>query len=134
MGFFPDIDHLAPLGKGHAFTVVSDDADLCDQLSADGFTAVLWSPDLEILDGSRVLLALCHQLVSRAVRKQFSGARVLVLPIYSFDEDPENILYTVRMVFETDYGDACQRNREWLDMLQNKRDSNPPRKHGNIPL
>ncbi|MDQ4096277.1 MAG: hypothetical protein M3144_00180 [Actinomycetota bacterium] len=122
MGLFRKVDDFQPLGAGRDFTIVTDDAKICDVLASEGFASVLWSPDLEVHEGDRILLALCHQLVSRAVRKQFSPASVLVLPIFSFDDDDETILYTLRMVFETDYADACRNNREWIDMLTNKPD------------
>ncbi|HEX2047650.1 MAG TPA: hypothetical protein VHF27_07795 [Acidimicrobiales bacterium] len=122
MSLFGSLDGLPPLAGGREFTVVADDPVVVEKLREEGLPSVLWSPDLVVPDGARILLALCHQLVSRAVRKQFSEAAVLVLPIYSFDDDYASILYTLRMVFETDYLDACQNNRDWLDMLANKPD------------
>ncbi len=123
MSLFETRNGLPPLSGGGEFTVVADDPALCEQLSSEGYSCIPWSPDLVVEDGARILLALCHQLVSRAVRRQFSPASVLVLPIYSFDDDYESIVYTLRMVFETNYLDACQNNQEWLDMLANKPDA-----------
>lgn len=124
MALFGEDGGFQPLGgPGHTYTVIADDPAICERLASEGLPTREWSPDLVIDEGERVLLALCHQLVSRAVRKQFAPASVLVLPIFSFDDDFESILYTLRMVFETDYADACNNNRVWLDMLANKPDS-----------
>jgi hypothetical protein len=47
---------------------------------------------------------------------------VLVLPIHSFDDDPDAILYTMSLALATDYEDACRRNGEWIRLLRNKPD------------
>jgi hypothetical protein len=116
------LDSLAPLGTGADFVVVSDDRAVCEELSRRGLPTREWTEDLVMEDGARVLLALCHKLVSRSIRKQFSPARVLVLPIASFDDSYESILYTVEMAFATDYVESCRRNHEWIGILRNKPD------------
>jgi hypothetical protein len=115
-------DRLCKLAGGQEVVVVSDDAGLCQHLIREELTALLLRPDLKVANGSHVVLALCHQLVSRSVRKQFSNAAVLVLPIHSFDDCADAILYTVTLAFATDYEDACRRNRQWVELLRNKPD------------
>jgi hypothetical protein len=116
------LENLRVLGSGSDFTVVSDDPLLCDELRAQKVPTLRWTPELQVEEGANIALALCHQLVSRAVRKQFSNARVLVLPIYSFDDSFDSILYTMRLVFATDYVDNCRRNHEWIELLGEKAD------------
>jgi hypothetical protein len=114
--------HLRTLSGGRSLSFVTDDRDLFDQLRSLAFDAYLWSPDLALADGTTIVLALCHQLVSRAVRKQFRNDAVLVLPVNSFDDSAEAIAYTFALMLATDYEQACTRNRCWLDLLRNKPD------------
>jgi hypothetical protein len=118
-------DHLHNLRKlsgGNHVQFVTDDTRLQEELISLDLDAIVWSPDLVVEEGSHVVLALCHQLVSRAVRKQFSKVAALVLPIYSFDDDFESIKYTIQLVLATDYVDTCQRNHAWIDLLRDKDD------------
>lgn len=115
-------DKLRTLAAGAEVVVVSDDAVLCEHLTRQGVTALPLRPGLNVADGAHVILALCHQLVSRSVRRQFSNAAVLVLPIHSFDDSAEAIIYTMSLAFTTDYEDACRRNRRWVELLRNKPD------------
>ena len=114
--------NLTPLGAGDDIIIVSDDAAVCDEFSGRGLPTVLWTPDLVVEPGAKILLALCHQLVSRAVRRQFAPASVLVLPIRSFDDSYDSIVYTIDLTLATDYVDTCRRNHEWVDLLRTKTD------------
>ncbi|MGH9125735.1 MAG: hypothetical protein ACRDZ8_13560 [Acidimicrobiales bacterium] len=114
--------NLRTLSAGRDLLFVTDDERLREHLDSLALPASLWSPELAVEEGSHVVLALCHQLVSRTVRQQFSPAAVLVLPIYSFDDSYEAIEYTLQLMLATDYCDACRRNEEWLDLLRDKPD------------
>jgi hypothetical protein len=102
--------------------VVCDDEQLCDELAQHGLQTTLWTPELAVADNATVVLALCHSLVSRAVRRQFRNAAVLLLPIASFDDSFESIRYTMALAFATDYADTCRRNREWIKLLGDRPD------------
>jgi hypothetical protein len=102
--------------------MVSDDEQLCNELAQHGLHSARWTPELAVADNATVVLALCHSLVSRAVRRQFRNAAVLLLPIASFDNSFEAIRYTMALAFATDYADTCRRNREWIKLLSDKPD------------
>ncbi|MGH3797045.1 MAG: hypothetical protein ACRDSP_19395 [Pseudonocardiaceae bacterium] len=122
MSSLSNLDNIRLLGDNADVIVVSDDARLCEELVELGLPTVPWTPDLTVKDGITVVLALCHRLVSRAVRRQFCKAAVLVLPIASFDNSFESIRYTMELAFATDYADTCRRNREWIQLLTDKAD------------
>ncbi|MFI0351061.1 hypothetical protein [Actinomadura sp. 9N407] len=69
-----------------------------------------------------MVLFLRHQLVSREIRKRFRGAKVLLVPIASFDAGLETALYTLRLTLATDYAAACEGSRRWIDDLRNRTD------------
>ncbi len=122
MSSLANLDNIRLLGNGADCTVVSDDERLCDELARHGHHTVPWTPELTVPDSTTVVLALCHSLVSRAVRRQFRNAAVLLLPIASFDSSFESIRYTMGLAFATDYADTCRRNREWIKLLSDKPD------------
>lgn len=69
---------------------------------------------------ANVVLFLRNQLVSSRIRKQFPHARVLVVPIASFDSSLEAALYTQKLVMRTDYVAACTQGRYWVDNITSK--------------
>jgi hypothetical protein len=69
---------------------------------------------------ANVVLLLRNGLVSSDLRKIFPRAKVLVVPISSFDAELESALYTQRLVTITDYHAACALGRYWVDNLQNQ--------------
>jgi hypothetical protein len=69
--------------------------------------------------GANVVLLLRNSLVSAHLRRLFSGARVLVIPISSFDSELEAALYTQRLLTITDYRAASALSRYWVDNLKN---------------
>jgi hypothetical protein len=111
------MDNLRVLSSGSPFTLVSDDTALVDAMRDEGLPTVPWTPDLIVDGGTNVLLALCHRMGTSAIREQFAGARVLALPIRSFDESPAAAIYTVSLVGATDFAATCRRNNEWIDLL-----------------
>jgi len=67
-----------------------------------------------------VVLFLRTQLVSSRIRQQFPQARVLVVPVASFDSSLEAALYTQKLVTRTDYVAACAQGRYWVDSITSK--------------
>jgi hypothetical protein len=116
------MDNLRPLAGGEGFTVVTDEPRLVDELARHGLPAVLWDPDLRMPAGSNVVVALCHRMGSATIRSQFSDSRVLALPIHSFDDSLAGIMYTVSLVFATDFVDTTRRNNEWIRLLRDEPD------------
>lgn len=116
------MDNLRPLAGGAEFTVVTDSPALLEEIHGHGLPGILWTPDLVVPDGTSVVLALCHRMGTKAIRQQFRAARVLALPIRSFDDSPEAVAYTLSLVLATDYADSCRRNNEWVDLLRDKPD------------
>jgi len=117
-----NLDNLKPLGDGVGFTIVSDDEALCAQFQGVGLDARLWGPDLAIAEGAHVLLALCHQHLSQAMRYQFNEACALIVPVASFDPNPRAVMYTLRLLAATDFVETCRRNQEWVELLQSEPD------------
>lgn len=66
---------------------------------------------------ANVVLFLRHSLVSSDIRRRFPQARVLVVPIASFDPSLEAALYTQKLVTRTDYIAACAQGRYWVDNI-----------------
>lgn len=64
-----------------------------------------------------MVLFLREHLLSREIRKRFRAAKVLFVPISSFDTELESALYTLRLTFLTDYAAAVERTRRWIDDL-----------------
>jgi hypothetical protein len=117
-----NLDNIRLLGNTANYMVVSDDERLCNELAEHGLRTARWTPELAVADNTTVVLVLCHNLVSRAVRRQFRNAAVLLLPIASFDNSFESIRYTMALAFATDYADTCRRNQEWVKLLGDKPD------------
>lgn len=69
---------------------------------------------------ANIVLFLRTQLVSSQIRRQFPRARVLVVPIASFDSSLEAALYTLKLVMLTDYVAACEQGRYWVDSITSK--------------
>lgn len=69
---------------------------------------------------ANVVLLLRNSQVNSDLRKALASARVLVVPISSFDPALEAALYTQRLVTITDYQAACARGRYWVDNLTNQ--------------
>lgn len=69
---------------------------------------------------ANVVLLLRNGSVSSDLRKLFPRARVLVVPISSFDPELEAALYTQRLMTVTDYRAACALGRYWVDGLKNQ--------------
>lgn len=116
------MDNLRPLAGGGEFTVVTDEPRLVEELARHGLPAVLWTPELRTGPDTNVVVALCHRMGSKAIRSQFSDSRVLALPIHSFDDSLAGIMYTVSLVFATDFVDTTRRNNEWIERLRDDPD------------
>lgn len=71
----------------------------------------------ELPSDASVVLFLRTSLVSPELRKRFPLARVLVVPIASFDPSVEAALYTQKLVTRTDYVAACALGRYWVDAI-----------------
>jgi hypothetical protein len=69
---------------------------------------------------ANVVLLLRTSQVSSELRKVLARAKVLVVPISSFDSAVEAALYTQRLVMITDYQAACAQGRYWVDNLKNQ--------------
>lgn len=114
--------YLRDLTNGDDLVVITDDDDLLVWLSGEGVPSIPWSPDLVVDDGTNVVLAVCHLVPNKAVRKQFSRASVLIVPISAFDDSPDSIRYTMDQVFRTNFVENVRRNEVWIELLRNKPD------------
>lgn len=97
---------------------VSDDEELLREAARYGLKGVPLEESDGLPDGAGVVLFLRHNLLSRELRKRFRKARVLFVPISSFDAGLESALYTLRLTFLTDYREAVRRTRSWIEDLQ----------------
>lgn len=97
--------------------VVSDDEWLCQAGSYYGLTDVPLADAADLPHGANVVLFLRDQLVSARVRRMFLHARVLTVPIASFDGSLDAALYTQKLTMLTDYEAACARARYWIESL-----------------
>ncbi|MBE1530408.1 hypothetical protein [Actinomadura algeriensis] len=96
---------------------MSDDETLLREASRYGLTSVPMAEADELPAGANVVLFLREHLLSREIRKRFRAAKVLFVPISSFDTELESALYTLRLTFLTDYAAAVERTRRWIDDL-----------------
>jgi hypothetical protein len=69
---------------------------------------------------ANIVLLLRNSQVNSDLRKTLARAKVLVIPISSFDPELEAALYTQRLVTITDYQAACAQGRYWVDNLKNQ--------------
>ena len=69
---------------------------------------------------ANVVLLLRNSLASGHLRKLFSHAKVLVIPISSFDPALEAALYTQRLATITDYRAACAQGRRWVGSIKSQ--------------
>ncbi|MFC5751248.1 hypothetical protein [Actinomadura rugatobispora] len=108
-----------PDGEIHA---VSDDEALLRAASRYGLSSIPLAEAGELPAGANVVLFLRHVLLSKELRKRFREAKVLLVPIASFDTGLDAALYTLRLTLLTDYGAACERSRRWIDDLRSRPD------------
>ncbi|WP_285701999.1 hypothetical protein [Actinomadura sp. NBRC 104412] len=101
---------------------MGDDDSLLEAASRYGLTGVPLAEADELDDGANVVLFLRNTLLSREIRKRFRRARVLLVPISSFDPELDTALYTLRLTLMTDYRAACERTRTWIDDLGSRTD------------
>jgi hypothetical protein len=99
---------------------VSDDAELLREASRYGLASVPLAEADELPAGANVVLYLRHVLLSKEMRRRFREAKVLLVPIASFDSGLEAALYTLRLTLLTDYTAACERSRRWIEDLRNQ--------------
>jgi hypothetical protein len=66
---------------------------------------------------ANVVLLIRNRQVSSELRKLFPRAKILIVPISSFDPALDAALYTLRLVTITDYQAACAQGRYWVDNL-----------------
>jgi hypothetical protein len=85
-----------------------------------GLTGLTLADSSKLPPEANVVLLLRHTLVSSDLRKQFPRAKVLVVPITSFDPALEAALYTQKLVMHTDYRSACALGRYWVDNIKNQ--------------
>jgi hypothetical protein len=69
---------------------------------------------------ANIVLLLRNSQVNSDLRKTLARAKVLVIPISSFDPELEAALYTQRLVTITDYQAACTQGHYWVDNLKNQ--------------
>jgi hypothetical protein len=100
--------------------IVADDESLVQAADRDGFNAVSLSAAEKLPHGANVVLFLRQVLVSADVRRKFNHAKVLTVPIASFDPSLAAALYTQQLTVLTDYAAACERNRYWADSIKNQ--------------
>lgn len=108
---------LFPAGEIYA---VSDCESLVVSAAHYGLTGVRLADSSQLPPEANVALLLCRSQVSSDLRKLFRRAKVLVIPISSFDPEPEAALYTLKLVMLTDYRSACEQGRYWVDNLKNQ--------------
>jgi hypothetical protein len=97
--------------------LVTDD-ELLAIAAADHGQAALMLADAEKLPhGANVVLLLRHSLVTVDIRRMFRNAKVLLVPIASFDTSLEAALYTQKLTMLTDYSAALDRSRYWADSI-----------------
>jgi hypothetical protein len=82
-----------------------------------GLESVSLADAAKLPSEANVVLLLRNSQVSSDVRKALASAKVLVIPISSFDPALEAALYTQRLVTITDYQAACAQGRYWVDSL-----------------
>jgi hypothetical protein len=108
------LSQVFPEGEIYA---VSD----CERLgmaAADcGMESVSLADVAKLPPEANVVLLLRNSHVNSDLRKALARARVLVIPISSFDPDLDAALYTQRLVTITDYQAACAQGRYWVDNL-----------------
>ena len=88
-----------------------------------GLESVSLADTAKLPPEANVVLLLRNSQVNSDLRKALARARVLVIPISSFDPALEAALYTQRLVTITDYQAACAQGRYWVDNLANHADS-----------
>jgi hypothetical protein len=85
-----------------------------------GLESVSLADAAKLPSEANVVLLLRNSQVNSGLRKTLASARVLVIPISSFDPSLEAALYTQRLVTITDYQAACAQGRYWVDNLTNQ--------------
>lgn len=108
---------LFPPGDIYA---VSDDESMGTAAAYYGLSPVSLDEAEKLPQGSNVALFLRNELVTADARKKLRHARVLVVPIASFDSSLEAALYTQKLVMVTDYHDVRAKIAYWADSLRNK--------------
>ncbi|MFD0691975.1 hypothetical protein [Actinomadura fibrosa] len=96
---------------------MSDDETLLQAASEYGLAGIPMDEADGLPAGANVVLFLRNHLLSRELRQRFRRAKVLFVPISSFDTDLESALYTLRLTFLTDYTAAVARTRRWIEDL-----------------
>ena len=97
--------------------VVSDDEWLGRAGTLYGFQSVPLAEAARLPRGANVVLFLRHSLVSTEIRQLFKSARVLFVPIASFDPGLETALYTQRLTMLTDFAAARDLSAYFVDAL-----------------
>ncbi|QFG22445.1 hypothetical protein F7P10_16265 [Actinomadura sp. WMMB 499] len=97
---------------------MSDDAALLEEASRYGLTSVPMDEADGLPAEANVVLFLRNHLLSKEIRGRFRKARVMFVPISSFDNGLEPALYTLRLTLLTDYAAAVERTRRWIDDLR----------------
>lgn len=109
---------LRQIFPGGEIYAVTDDDWLGEKAGQYGLSWLSLSDAEKLPDGANVVLFLRHGQVSADLRRRFRTARVLVVPIASFDPSPEAALYTQRLTMLTDYAAACERGRYWVSNIK----------------
>lgn len=93
----------------------------CEQLGiaaeSYGLVSVSLADAAKLPPEANVVLLLRKTQVSSELRKLFPRAKILIVPISSFDSALDAALYTQRLVTITDYHAACAQGRYWVDNL-----------------
>lgn len=105
---------LYPAGEIY---LVSDDEALERAAGHYGLRGVPLADAAKLPGDANVVLFLRHSLVSVEVRRLFENARVLFVPVASFDPAPGTAVYTQRLTMLTDFAAARDLSAYWVNGL-----------------
>lgn len=108
------LSQVFPEGQIYA---VSDCERLGIAAESCGMESVWLADAAKLPPEANVVLLLRNSQVSSELRKLFPRAKILIVPISSFDPALDAALYTQRLVTITDYQAACAQGRYWVDNL-----------------
>jgi hypothetical protein len=98
--------------------LVTDDESLAMAATYQGLSALLLADAAKLPRGANVVLVLRHSLVTVGIRRMFRDARVLLVPIASFDTSLKAALYTQKLTMLTDYSSALSLSRYWAESIE----------------
>jgi hypothetical protein len=111
------LPQIFPAGEIYA---VTDDEWMGVAASYYGLRPVALDDAAGLPAGANVVLFLRHELVNVDMRKALSHARVLVVPLASFDPSLEVALYSQKLTMLTDYDMVRKQAAYWADSLRSQ--------------